>query len=464
MRWYDGGMEALMPLPKSTRGIGSGINEPTYLDFYRSCAEGYASVEEDYAFRRYPDAYYHTYDVLEFFWKALNVLMNGNYVKTHLPAERHFDSLMNRFGSYMDGKTASKLKQIFERYNPSWTTSNPDGRAWSRYGDGSRTPYDIVREPMSRIAVEDSKEVAGTLARVNRKIRIESGTLQVGILDGRFSPSNPTEKICNISPWGDFSDNPVADWVNALSLISGVNLTKVAVLELSPRFQIVVNPFGEAYPDLPASRNILPGYTQIRNFISNGGVFVTAGGHPFTYYYDITTGTQTDIFKVVRNVIRAMPSLGFVQNQPVVSIPTTNVIPDNLLSIDFDSETTWDTGRGGGTPMTLYRRPQAGKFGSFTLSEQLNEFRAIDSQRSPKAIPVVHGRRSDNIEVYPAALIPRGLGLLYHLGLDLSRGKTREFEFARSAVEALCQNFGSYFDSHPGTIPNGRSTQVSNQV
>lgn len=436
-----------MPAPKSAHGIGSRIDEPTYLDFYRSCAESYASVEEDHAFRRYPDAYYHTYDVLEFFWKALSILVSGNFSRTHLPGESQFDTLMNKFTPHVDGRTATQLKRLFERYNPSWTTWNPPGRARSRYGDRGLTPYDMVHEPESRSAAQDSKIVAGTLARINREVRIASGTLQMGILDGRFSPSDPTEKVCNVSPWGDFSNDPVKDWVNALSLIKGVRLTRVAVLEISPRFQIVMNPFGEAFPDLPASRNVLPGYTQIRNFISNGGVFVTAGGHPFTYYYDVTTGKQTDVFKAVRNVIRATPSVRVVQNQAVISIPTTNVIADNLLSIDFDCETTWDTtGRGGATPMTPHREPPDGKLSNFALPPQLNEFRAIDPLRSPAAVPVIRGTRSDKMQVYPAAVIPRQLGLLYHLGLDLSRGRTIEFDFARNAVEALCQNLGSYFN------------------
>lgn len=423
----------------------SRVDDPRFLVYYRNCAEGYATVVQDFAFRRYPEAYFHTYDVLEFFWKALSILAKGGHPPTHLPNKSQFNTLMARFAPHIDAKAADRLKRVFERYNPTWTTGNPLGRAQARYGDGQRPPYALIREPAGRSAVGHSSLVASTLARIHREIRLGAGTLQIGLLNGRFSPSNPAEKVCNISPWGDFSPDPVGDWASFLAGISGAKLTRISILELSPRFQIVVNPFGEAYPDLPASRKILPGYTLIRSYISEGGVFVTAGGHPFSYYFDVTTGKKVEIFSPVGNVLHGRPSFAIGPGLATVSIPTTSVISDNLLNIDFDSETTWDARTVGATTMVPRREPADQKLSNFQLPGALSEFRAIDPRRSHAAVPVVRGRRTDGTEVYATASIPRQLGRLYHLGLNLSRGRVAEFQFACAAVGALCSNYTSYF-------------------
>lgn len=404
------------------------------------------AVEEDHSFRRYPDAYYHTYDVLEFFWKSIGQLLNGRYDPIHLPEEGTFDALMVQARPHIDAAAASRLKQIFVRYNSTWNRNPPD-RQRSRYGYNGRTPYDLYTKTLSQTALTDSRFVSGVLAKVNREVRVNSGTIHIGLIDGRFSPSDATEKICNVSPWGDFSSNPLDDWAGALSAMTNTRVTRIPILELTNKYSIVVNPFGETYPDLPMSRNVLPGYAQIQSFIGNGGIFVTAGGHPLTTYFDVTTGVVTDVKRVVRNVMSGQPTAVAVQGQAQVSIPTTNVISDNLLSLDFASETTWDTARQAGPVVTVPRRdPSEARYGNFTLPAQVEEFRAIDPTISPRAIPVVRGRRSDSKEVYLAALVPFGLGYLFHFGLNLGRGKLVEFNFACKGVEAACTNFLSYFN------------------
>ena len=226
----------------------------------------------------------------------------------------------------------------------------------------------------------------------------------------------------------------------------GAKVTRIPVLELTNRYSLVVNPFGEAYPDLTVSRTVLPGYNQILNYMGNGGVFVTAGGHPFTYYYDVVSGRQTDVKKVIPNVLRGPPISTVVQGQPRVSIPVSNVISDNLLNIDFDCETTWDVGLGG--PMTAVPRQDASdlKYGHYALPPQLEEYRAIDPMKSSRAKPVVRGQRSDGSQVHLASLVPYGLGYLLHFGLNLSRGKTSEFDLASKGVELACRNYLQYFD------------------
>jgi hypothetical protein len=46
-------------------------------------------------------------------------------------------------------------------------------------------------------------------------------------------------------------------------------------------FSVVINPFGEAYPELGNAEGT--GFRTIMSYIQNGGIFINSGGQPFVY-------------------------------------------------------------------------------------------------------------------------------------------------------------------------------------
>ena len=73
---------------------------------------------------------------------------------------------------------------------------------------------------------------------------------------------------------------------------NGFNLFQVSLTSISNlsngAFSIIINPFGEAYPELGSADGV--GLRTILSYIQDGGIFVNSGGQPFVYNWDVNTG------------------------------------------------------------------------------------------------------------------------------------------------------------------------------
>ena len=74
---------------------------------------------------------------------------------------------------------------------------------------------------------------------------------------------------------------------------NGSNLFQVSLTSISnlsnDAFSIVINPFGEAYPELGSAEGV--GLKTILSYIHDGGILVNSGGQPFVYSWDVKTGS-----------------------------------------------------------------------------------------------------------------------------------------------------------------------------
>lgn len=217
----------------------------------------------------------------------------------------------------------------------------------------------------------------------------------------------------------------------------------------SNAYTVVINPFGEAHPELLSTANILPGYQRIKSYIYSGGVFVTAGGHPFTYLFDVVTGKVENGSTFVPNVpvsVRFAPG----QDRKIdVSVTSTTLLANNLLEQDFNVETTWDDPakrQAGPYSCQIFQSPENREFWDSDISGQrVDEFRSFDPSVAGSPIAILRARRLGK-EVYPVAFVRYGFGLLLHIGLALTKGKAKEFDVAVSAVtEGVLKNFDKYF-------------------
>jgi hypothetical protein len=87
------------------------------------------------------------------------------------------------------------------------------------------------------------------------------------------------------------TDKTPTDWRTALEALEWeVKLGTSQQISTSPIPDIVVNPFGEVYPevDFISSSSI----TEIRNYVWSGGVYVNVAGIPFWYRYNPSSGTS----------------------------------------------------------------------------------------------------------------------------------------------------------------------------
>ena len=137
-----------------------------------------------------------------------------------------------------------------------------------------------------------------------------------------------------------------------------------------------------------------------------------------------------------------------VQGAPQIQILGTTLLINNLVQRDFGLMTLMDdptSGRVGPFSSQIYQNASDKQFWNCSKTGSiLNVFRPIDPINSHNAVPVIRTQVSGN-EVYPVTFIKHGFGILLHIGLDLSAGRRSECDFAKEAVQALLQNYPSYF-------------------
>ena len=84
------------------------------------------------------------------------------------------------------------------------------------------------------------------------------------------------------------------DLKNTKHETNGSNLFDVSMTPVSNisngSFSVVINPFGEAYPELGNGEGV--GFKTIASYIRDGGIFINSGGQPFTYSWDVNTGNS----------------------------------------------------------------------------------------------------------------------------------------------------------------------------
>jgi hypothetical protein len=90
---------------------------------------------------------------------------------------------------------------------------------------------------------------------------------------------------------------------------------------------VIINPFGEAYPELGSAEGV--GLRTILSYIQDGGIFVNSGGQPFVYSWDVNTGSHN-------LVINFIPMSSYLESNydetiPVLSRNESLVIPQEAL-------------------------------------------------------------------------------------------------------------------------------------
>lgn len=95
------------------------------------------------------------------------------------------------------------------------------------------------------------------------------------------------------------------------------NALMVSVLQINNSiFSVVVNPFGESYPESGNAEGM--SFRTIASYIRDGGIFVNSGGQPFTYSWDVNTGNW-------QNVMSFIPTLNSIQTNYVDGFPVLQI-------------------------------------------------------------------------------------------------------------------------------------------
>jgi hypothetical protein len=210
------------------------------------------------------------------------------------------------------------------------------------------------------------------------------------------------------------------------------SLTPISNLN-SGIFPIIINPFGEAYPELGNTEGV--GFKTILSYIRDGGIFVNSGGQPFFYSWDVLTGN----YKLLVNFIPALTSIQSifdVDGNPALLINESLRIPIKSLPLKrhFNVDTEWDRQDRNITgpqemDIEFDRLPDDSK-----LKTKAKVYRPVKEMSN--IIPLAHSY-NDSIWgiVYPIVAIKFGRGFLIHTGMSLD--EEREYKILLDLIRRI---------------------------
>ena len=391
---------------------------------------------------RYPECVICAQDSIELGLKAIFEFLGENYSYDHDVFARDVNRLLRRL--------SQRLPQYTQQLSRAALISNRwanVARSMARYGQQAlRVPGSrVIRRPDAESAKNDAEEIAVLLNQIEKSQKFIF-PIQVAILNGYVEGPSASETPCGSSPFTNFSIDNWESFFQAMQIRGQAkyDVSRIPASQISNRFALILNPFGEAYPEKDLDERII--FDVIKDYVADGGIFVTTGGFAFFYGWDVSPNAQGDrarpilddrIFVPVR--IRATEQNTFVVEQFRVALPFAG----SLLWRQLGAQTTGDTPtHSGAYEDQAYQTPEdqnvVGDLTNVGGSDHIQEFRGL-KPNSTNCLPLLRLRRPDFGEVYPIAAIQHGRG--YFIIGGVNNVRQIEFDKLSTAVDRFCDWF-----------------------
>jgi hypothetical protein len=244
-------------------------------------------------------------------------------------------------------------------------------------------------------------------------------------------------------PFTSFLTN---DWNTDLRRL-GLNTEIISVDQISDKYTVVINPYGEVYPERDPI--FLLSFQKIGDYISKGGVFVCAGGVPFFYCWDARTHHRITLSKTLQAYVQIgqnaagqnvlVPQFFY---PPLYSLIDTPVNEKFGVSVLGDVQPPANAAQGW---QPIFQTNQAnediqyvGNLGQVGGTNQVHLFRPV-MPITRCCIPFLRVNLPNLGEVYPIAGIPYERGLLMICGMDLNTNATvGTINVSRAEFEKVC--------------------------
>lgn len=407
-----------------------------YIFLAKECFSGFRNAEYNLNVYSYHSCYTWLFHSLEFFWKSLIILSNNYFDPKHEVAETDMtkissDLLSNdeRVKAYNIIKAFPKIKLDVARYGY---------YEKSRYATTSTTSLYDVFNPDRENTEADLRKVSWLINKL-REIhyyQIFDPPIRIGILSGYAQARK--EKPCSYHPHSNYR-KPI-QWMLDLKDVKDdkgsdlfqVSLTPISNLS-SGAFSIIINPFGEAYPELGSAEGVC--IKTILSYIHEGGIFVNSGGQPFVYSWDVNTGDHNLVINFIP--ISSYIESNYEELMPVLSRNESLPIPQEALVLKkyFGVETAWD-------------RPDKEMVGPIEIEIEFDKILGNDKPKSRAKVYRPIRQLSDNVKplvhcpeslwegkVCPVAAIKYGRGFLISTGMSLDQ--EREYKLLVDIVKRL---------------------------
>ena len=356
-----------------------------------------------------------SFESIEFSVKALCKILDVDYQPQHFVDQSTIAKLAEKIG-----KTWARKRERLLGVLPVILSYSDSLREIARYGIekkdnvGPVSPDQIFQRDYCDKVLKDAQVLRDILSQIELSHRWDpSKSITIGVFNG-LSGNQPNEKRCE--PHVTFKDTQF--WKQYLGAMKKGNVTKydmreILTIEADEQFAVIVNPFGEAYPE--SDVHARDTYAQIKSFIENGGVFANTAGFAFFYSWDTVKGEKKAISEerflftyAAGDKLRGLQELlGF---------------SGTLLYLDFGGFVTSDDTRhmGPHEVETYQIDDDVKRFGKLGPAK-LKEFRALRSEamKNVECFPMVRAKCPTFGEIYPIAAIKYGKGYLLVAGFTM---------------------------------------------
>jgi hypothetical protein len=408
-----------------------------YTFLARECFSGFRNAEHNLKVYNYYSCYAWLFYSSEFFWKSLTILSNNYFDPKHEASEADLAKISTDLLSNDERIKAYNILSAFPKIK----------RDLVRYGYYEKgTNITISPKPVFNL---DQENTEVDLRKVNwliNKLReihyyqIFDPPVKIGILSGYVQARD--EKPCSYYPHSNYRKS--VQWMldlkevrnNDESKLFHASLTSISNLN-NGSFSIVINPFGEAFPELGNAEGV--GMKTILSYIRDGGIFVNSGGQPFVYSWNVKTGSHNLVinFIPISSQVEGSDDDDDDEVMPILSRYESLPIPQEALALKrhFDAETEWDHPEKEIVGPIEVEIEFDEILGSDKLKTRANVYRPI-RHLSDNIRPLVHCHESLwGVKVYPVVAIRFGRGFLISTGMNLD--EKREYELLIDIVKRL---------------------------
>jgi hypothetical protein len=250
-----------------------------YIFLAKECFAAFSNAEYNFNVYRYASCYAWLVHSSEFFWKSLTIL-SGNYFELkHEASQTDMAKISNIL---LSNDELTKAYNILSQFSD----IRLDLARYGYYEKGTHITTSLIAAFNRENTESDLHEVSWLINKL-REIhyhQIFDPPIRIGILSGYVRARK--EKPCAYYPHSKY--RKAAQWMFDLKGIkddNGSNLFQASLTPISNlsdgAFSIVINPFGEAYPELGSAEEV--GLRTILSYIQDGGIFINSGDQPFVY-------------------------------------------------------------------------------------------------------------------------------------------------------------------------------------
>lgn len=368
-----------------------------------------------------------SYEAIEFSIKALCKLLDVHFGKEHFVNASTLSILGEKIEKKGLGDKGKILTVIPVILGYTEQLRNIARYGVEKTGVPSVSPSNIFRREYAASVLDDAKTLHDLLGNIEMKRRWKP-KIKLAILNGLVTGTK--EIKCSKYPFTNSDPNFWKSKFETLSATSSneFEIREINATEISQEFAMVLNPFGEEYPEMDLKNKSV--FYLIKDYVEDGGVYVNTGGFPFFYAWDVKEGKEYPLSEEKIFIPKALKvedgTISAVQMQVYLQFTGT------LFFKEFDAMPT---------PVSRDRQVfqedvDVTRFGDLVTGVgKVKEFRGL-----PKAtkgcIPIVRAKDEISGEVYPISALKRGNGYLLLASMNTEREE--EANLFVKAVDGFC--------------------------